>query len=182
GKERGYTLVEMLIVVGLLGLIAAIAVPANTGNDELKLDRATAEVASAFRFARSEAIRTGDGHGLTVSQSTQEVTVKKYDITIVPIATLGTLTNPISKQPYDFNVNTGSGTEGVTISNSSDVFNYGSEGRRRSLIFEENGVPIWIVGSDPTRHLLVDGIVELTYGNQQRRVEVSAMTGRVTIQ
>ena len=181
-KYRGYTLTEMLIVIALLGMVATIAIPADNNNDELKLDRAAAEVASAFRFARSEAIRTGEGHGLTVSQSTQKVTVKKYDISVVPISTLSTLTHPVDKQPYDFNVNTNKATAGVTISNSTDIFNYGSEGRRRSLIFDENGVPIWIIGSDPTRHLLVDGIVELTYGNQQRRLEVSAMTGRVTVQ
>jgi len=181
-QQRGYTLVEMLIVIALLALIAAVATPAFDGDDDVILDRAAEEVASAFRFARSEAIRTGEGHGLTVSQATQKVTVKKYDITIVPISTLSTLTHPISKQPYDFNINTGNGTEGVTISNSSDIFNYGTEGRRRSLIFDPIGTPIWIIGSDPTRHLLVDATVELSYGGQQRLVDVAPMTGRVTIQ
>lgn len=180
--ERGYSLIELLIVIALLGMVAAIAIPASDSNGELKLDRAASDIASAFRFARSEAIRTGEGHGLTVSQSTQTVTVQKYDISIVPIITVDTLTNPINKQPYDFNVNTGVGTEGVRISNSSDIFDYGSEGRRRSLIFDENGVPIWIIGSDPTRHLLVNATVELSFRNQQRRVNVASMTGRVTIQ
>jgi prepilin-type N-terminal cleavage/methylation domain-containing protein len=181
-EERGYTLVELVIVVAILGLVAAVAVPNITTGSDKKLSLAAEEVASAIRFARSEALRTGEGHGLTVSQATQKVTVTKYDITIVPISTLGTLTHPIDKQPYDFNVNTSTDTKGVTISNSSDVFDYGPEGRRRSLIFDPRGVPIWIVGSDPTRHLLEDGTIELSYGTQQRIVSVAPITGRVTVQ
>ncbi len=181
-QAQGYTLIEMLLVIGLLGLIAALAIPANNGNDEVRLDRAAAAVASAFRFARSEAIRTGEGHGLTVSHVTQTVTVKKYDISVVPLITLSTLTHPISKQPYVFNVNTSSGTQGVTISNNIDVFAYEDAGRRRSVIFDPNGTPIWMVGADPVRKLLTDGTVELSYEGQQRFVSVSPMTGRVTIQ
>lgn len=180
-RERGYTLTEMLIVVVLLALLAAVAMPTGGGDADVILDRAAAEIATAFRYARSEAIRTGEGHGLTVSQSTQKTTVEKYDITIAPITTLYTLTHPITKQPYDFNVNTDSGTQGVSISNSSDIFNFGSTGRRRSLIFDPNGTPVWIVGSDPTRHLLVDATVELSYQGRQRLVDVAPMTGRVTV-
>jgi len=183
GKEkRGYTLVELVIVVSIIALIAAIAVPDMSSAPDAKLRLAAEEVASAIRFARSEALRTGEGHGLTISQATQKVTVKKYDISVAPISTLGTLTHPIDKQPYDYNVNTRNRTAGVTISNSSDVFDYGSEGRRRSLVFDPNGVPIWIVGSDPTRHLLEDGTIELTYADQHLNVSVAPITGRVTVQ
>ena len=181
-RERGYTLLELVIVVAILGIVAVVAIPSLSPERDRKLDLAAEEIASAIRFAHSEAIRTGEGHGLTISQATQKVTVKNYDISVAPIITLGTLVHPISKQVYDFNINTSSVTNGVTISNSSDVFNYGPEGRRRSLIFDAHGTPIWIVGSDPTRHLLVDGIVELSYGGQQRYVDIAAITGRVTIQ
>lgn len=182
GKRQGHTLVEMLIVVTIVGLVATLAMPSLSSNDVAKLDAATGEVVDAIRFARSEAIRTGEGHGLTVSQDTQRVTVKQYDISVAPIITLATVTHPISKQAYDFNVNTGAGTQGVTISNSSDVFDYGSPGRRRSLLFDASGTPIWIIGSSPTRYLLVDGTVELSYSGRTRDVRVAPVTGRVTVQ
>ncbi|MGI9234038.1 MAG: pilus assembly FimT family protein [Woeseiaceae bacterium] len=180
--ERGYTLLELVIVVAILGIIAAIAVPSMSSNSNAKLRLAAENVANAIRFARSEALRTGDGHGLTISQVTQEVTVKKYDLTTAPISELYTLTHPIDKQPYDFNVNTRATTQGVTISNTQDVFNYTGLGGRRSLIFDANGTPKWIVGSGPTTYLLSDGNIELSYGNQQRVVSVAPITGRVTVQ
>ncbi len=180
--KQGYTLVELIIVVAILAVIAAVAVPNMRLGSGEKLGLAAEQIAAAIRFARSEALRTGEGHGLTVSQVTQQVTVEKYDITNVPIATLGTLTHPVEKQPYEFNVNTHNATAGVSISNSLDAFDYGAEGRRRSVIFDAQGTPIWIVGSDPTRHLLKDGTIELSYGGGQLSVSVAPITGRVTVQ
>ncbi|MDH3589121.1 MAG: prepilin-type N-terminal cleavage/methylation domain-containing protein [Gammaproteobacteria bacterium] len=181
-QRRGYTLLELVIVVSVLGIIAAIVVP-NTGADsDEKLRLAAEEVAGAIRFARSETLRTGEVHGLTVSQVTQKVTVKKYDVTTDPISSLGTLIHPIDKQPYDFNVNTKSTTRGVTISNSQDVFSYTGLGERRSLIFDAYGTPKWIVGSGPTTYLLSDSNIELSFKGQQRVVRVAAITGRVTVQ
>ena len=182
GRYHGYTLVEMLVVVTITGLVASLALPSLSTGGTTKIDLAATEVATAIRFARSEALRTGEGHGLTVSQATQQVTVKRYDLTTAPISTLGTLTHPINKHPYDFNVNTGAGTKGVVISNSQDVFDYTGLGRRRSLLFDASGTPKWIVGAGPTTYLLSDGTVELSYGNLQRQVSVSPMTGRVTVQ
>lgn len=178
----GYTIIELVIVVAILGVIAAVAVPSLSSGSDAKLRLAATEVASAIRFARSEAIRTGEGHGLTISQETQTVTVEKYDLTTSPISTLYTLSQPIDKQPYDFNVNTRSTTQGVTISNSQDAFNFTGLGRGRSLIFDAYGTPKWIVGSGPTTHLLEDGVVELSLGNRQVFVNVAPITGRVTVQ
>lgn len=180
--QAGYTLTELVVVAAILGLIAAIAVPDMSSAPDAKLRLAAEDVAGAIRYARSEALRTGEGHGLTISQATQKVTVKKYDLTTAPISTLYTLTHPIDKQPYDFNVNTRSTTQGVTISNSQDVFNYTDLGRRRSLIFDATGTPKWIVGSGPTTYLLADGTVELSLGNKQLFVSVAPITGRVTVQ
>ena len=180
--QLGYTLTELIIVVAILGFIAAIAVPDFSSTSDAKLRLAAEEVAGAIRYARSESLRTGEAYGLTISQETQTVTVDRYDLTTAPISTLETLMHPIDKQPYDFNVSTRSTTQGVTISNSLDVFNYTGLGRRRSLIFDASGSPKWIVGSGPTHHLLADGTVELSLGSEQINVSVAPITGRVTVQ
>lgn len=178
----GYTLVELVITITIIAVIAAIAVPAYSPGADKRLQLAANDVASAIRYARSESLRTGESHGLTISQTTQKVTVNKYDLSTAPISVLYTLTHPVDKQPYDFNVNTRATTKGVTISNAQDVFNFTGLGGRRSVIFDANGTPMWIVGSGPTTYLLSDGNIELSYGNQQSTVSLAPITGRVTVQ
>jgi prepilin-type N-terminal cleavage/methylation domain-containing protein len=182
GAERGYTLLELVIVASIVAVLAAVALPASNPSEVQKLELAATRVAEAIRHARTEALRTGEGHGLTISQSTQQVTVEQYDLTTAPVSAVATLIHPIDKQPYDININTTPSTSGVTISNSQDVFNYKVLGRRQSLIFDANGTPIWVVGSGPTTYLLGDGAVELSYGTQQRLVRIAPITGRVTIE
>jgi type II secretion system protein H len=59
----GFSLIEMLIVVGIMGAIAAMAVPTLVGKtaDE-RLKSSARDIAGAFSYARSEAIRTGNIH------------------------------------------------------------------------------------------------------------------------
>ena len=177
---RGVTVTELLVVVVILGIIALVAVPDFQSRDPLKLDLAAAQVAEAIRFARSETRRTGEAHGLTISQVTQKVTLHRYDVSTSPISQIATLYHPITKQLYDFNVNTHPSTAGVVIGNSQDIFNYKGLGRRRSLIFDSNGTPMWITGGQP--YGLSDATVVLSLGNHQRNVEVASITGRVTVQ
>jgi prepilin-type N-terminal cleavage/methylation domain-containing protein len=180
--SRGYTLLELMIVVIILATIAAIAVPGSVQGSDQKLRLAAAEVAGAIRFARSEAMRTGEGYGVTVDQATQTVTVNRYDLGTAPVAAVGIPINPVTKKPYDYNVYTKADTRGVTISNSQDAFDFSGFGRRKDLIFDRNGIPKWLAGAGPTTHLLSDGTVLLSYGNQQLSVRVAPITGRVTEQ
>lgn len=180
--ELGYSLVELLIVIGLLALIAAVASPGFPSDDEAKLTRAASEVATALRFARSEALRTGQAHGLTVSHTSNDVTVRSYQITSFPVSALETVRHPITKQPYNFNVNEDKGTEGVEIAGSSPVFEYETVGHQDSLIFDENGTPIWMAGASGVAHRLADGTITLRYKDDVQSVGLSPTTGRVTIQ
>src|SRR6266571_5049035 len=58
-SSRGFTLVEALIVVVLVGIVALAPVPLLSSQNPTKLDVAAAEVGNALRFAISEAERSG---------------------------------------------------------------------------------------------------------------------------
>lgn len=181
-RSQGYSATELLVVVFIVGIIAAAIVPQFRASDSHKLDLAATRVAESLRFARSESMRTGNVHGVTISQTTQRVRVREYDLSTDPVSATVTARHPLSKQPYDFDFDTEPTTLGVLISNSQDVFNYSGTGRRRTVLFDPNGIPIWIIASGPTTHHINPSTVELTMGGVQRDVQIAPYTGRVTIQ
>jgi type II secretion system protein H len=180
--QRGFTVTELLVVVIILGVIAAVVTPGLRSGDPEKLELAATYVAEAIRIARSEAMRTGQVYGVTISQATQQVQVRRYDITADPVDPLETLYHPVSKQPLDFDFDTLAATSGARITNAQDVFDYAGLGRRRTVLFDAQGVPMWIVGSGPTTWAMTGGDVGLTLDNHKKIVSLAPYTGRVTIQ
>ena len=179
--QRGYSLPELLAVIVILGIAAAVAIPDISAVNSNKLELAAGEVARTIRFARSESLRTGEIHGVEISQNTQRVIAYKADLSTTPVSKAAILDHPVSKQTYDFEVDTASMTEGVSIINTQDPFLYAT-GRRKNLLFDDTGMPIWIVNSTSTTYILQDGTVLLSYGGENRTVTVAQITGRVTVQ
>ena len=78
-NAAGFTLVELLIVVFVLGIAAMIALPNFQDERRLRLDAVANEVADALRFARNESMRTGTSHGVRVTDTSGPVRVFELD-------------------------------------------------------------------------------------------------------
>ena len=182
GALNGYSLLELTLVVLILGIMAAALVPSFSSKDAGKIELVAEEIAQALRYAQNESRRTGQHYGATISQSTQTITVKKWDITTNPASTELVPYHPVSKQSFVFDANSFSLASGVYISNSSDVFLYDSIGRRGSLIFDPEGYPVWVMSAGADVYRLLDGAVTLSDGDNQLNVVIAPITGRVTVQ
>lgn len=182
GNRHGYSLLELTLVVLILGIMAAAVVPSFFSGQSDKLELVAEEIAQALRFARNESRRTGDHHGATISQVTQTITVKKWNVATDPVSTELVPYHPVAKQSFVFDADGFSLAPGVSIVNASDVFLYDAVGRRRSLIFDEHGMPVWITDGGENVYRLLDGTVTLSDGENQRNVVIAPITGQVTVQ
>jgi general secretion pathway protein H len=61
GREAGFTLLELLVVVGILALATSISWPLMRNTSVAhRLDGATSDIVATARMARAEAMRTGN--------------------------------------------------------------------------------------------------------------------------
>jgi len=179
-RWKGFTLLELLIVITILGIAALVAIPHLISTGTKKLEVAADEVVMALRYAKSQAIRTGKPHGVRITAADNHVRVFELDMSNPPIDSADeiTLRHPHDKKFYDLAINTDIETSGTGISISDFRFG-GNPTPYESVVFNAKGTPIRIA-SDGATSLMDQGEVRLNQGGTISIVQVDAVTGRVT--
>ena len=175
--QSGYTLTELVIVVTILGIVAAIAVPAATSGTEKRLEQVAHEFAAAMRFARSEAIRSGEPHGFRFLTNQYRIRVFSTDTSGSPWTWVWDVYDPIDKQLYDYTFPPDLAGSAAPVSHSPAY--RGTCDRPGAVYFDRNGTP-WCL--EPENVLLESYALNVQLGAELRTVTLDGITGRVSVQ
>lgn len=176
-RDSGYTLVEILIVVSLLGIVAVVAVPNFSSVNPQPLDLAAEEMANAMRFARSEAMRLGTPIGFRQHSLNKRIRVFQPDTSASPWTLNYDVYHPHSKHLYDIELDSHPFAAADSVSHNR-VYR-GTCDTPRNVYFDANGTP-WC--AEPETILLEQFDVTLTLGSHSRVVTLHGISGRVTVQ
>ncbi|HYF13500.1 MAG TPA: prepilin-type N-terminal cleavage/methylation domain-containing protein [Phycisphaerales bacterium] len=165
GKARrgGYTLVEMLIVVVILGISAAMVIPSMAEASSLRVQGVLRLIVADITTAQSDAIAFQSQRAIVFrfnNSPTQYVTAE------VSGNAVDATTGLITRRSFGGDQYGNSQITSTTFTNNT-------------LVFDELGGPVATPGSDtpaPSNSITVTG------SGQTWRIHVEAYTGRVTIQ
>ena len=175
--QGGYTLTELLVVIGLLALVASVALPRMTSVENEELELAAAEFAAAIRFARSESIRTGQPHGFRFLVNQYRIRVFSADTAGSPWTWIWDVYHPIDKDLYDYTF------PANLVGSATPVEHFpvyrGTCDRQGVIYFDANGSP-WCL--EPETVLLDSYRLDFTMNDGQVVVRLDGITGRVTVE
>src|SRR6185437_5036094 len=160
----GFTLVELLTVVTILGIVTAIVLPQIGPHDDLKVASAARELTADLLYAQSQAIATGKTHYVVFNAAHQIYTL--MDSVNPPHE----LVHPTMPSTYEIGFGSGA-LQGVTLARVS----FDGE---TTLAFDALGVPRACMTTGKLS-ALKEGSIVLSSGESKLTVIVQPYSGEI---
>jgi prepilin-type N-terminal cleavage/methylation domain-containing protein len=161
-KTPAFTLVEVMIVVIIIGILAAIAVPMYTSAANVQLSAAANMVASDLEYAKSMAISTGKTYQVVFDAAAESYCIQTAGATIAHPVRVG--------QPYEVKFASDGRLNKVDI----DSMTFGG-----TIKFDYLGTPFNNAG------MALDGEdnnITLTAEGSAMKVKIESVTGYISIE
>lgn len=169
--RRAYTLIEILVVVVILGIAAALVIPEMSGAQSLRVQAAVRSIISDITFAQSDALAMQEERAVVF-----EVDANRYTL----VEVVGGVIDPEANAMFD-----SSAPGGRFVRNLNERQFGGSRLTEAAfdgdpiLIFDELGSPLASPG-DSTPGL--GGFIIVQGTDSAFRINIDAYTGRLTVQ
>ncbi len=159
---RGYTLIEVLIVVVILGIAGALVVPSIASADVLRVQAAVRTIVSDINFAQSDGLAHQEGRAIVFDPPTNRYALLEVH---------GPNPDPQTDTIYEVDLSQANRFHDARI--DSAIFDFGS-----TLVFDEFGGPVTAPGSATPGN---GGTITVSGSGSVFAITVEAYTGRVTV-
>ena len=161
---RGFTLIEILCVVVIIGIASAVILPQLGSRDDLRAASGARELMADLLYAQNRAIALQQMHYVQFNTATNTYQIVDSGFNVI--------NNPVSGFPYTVTWGTGNMVK-VNLANP----NFDGQ---TTLAFDAMGVP-YSYSAGGGANTLSSGSVQVTCGTNTLTVQVSPYSGEITV-
>lgn len=176
--RAGFTIAELMLVVAILAIVAAVAIPASRPQRQLQVEPVVQRVADALRFARAASMLGDDVYGVAFTASPSRLRVFRALGEASPVVPLYDVVDPLTKRAYEIALEASSLPVGSAFGGVAATWTAPCSGPF-AVVFDRRGSPRCL---SPTSAALSQATLTFTFEGSALSVVLAGETGRVVVQ
>jgi prepilin-type N-terminal cleavage/methylation domain-containing protein len=176
--RAGFTIAELLLVVAILAVVAAVAIPASRPHQQLRLEPVVQRAADALHFARASSMRGDDVYGVAFAASPSRLRVFRAAGGVSPVVPIYDVVDPLTKRAYEIALEASSLPAGSSFGGITATWTASCSGSF-AVAFDRRGSPRCL---SPTSAALSQATLAFAFESAPLSVVLAGETGRVVVQ
>jgi prepilin-type N-terminal cleavage/methylation domain-containing protein len=176
--RSGFTIVELLLVVAILAVVAAIALPASRPPQQLRLEGTVQRAADALRYARAASMLGDSVYGVALDASPKRLRVFRAAGGVSPVVPIYDVVDPLTKRLYAIDLGPADLPGGTSYGGAATSW-LGACANASAFLFDARGAPRCL---SPTSVALSQATLSFAFEGAAVSLVVAGETGRVVVQ